>query len=80
LICRREWRKPGFLDSNIWIGDRTGPKTRLDVPTDASAQVDRDFIAVKPRTPWTIGAETYGPDIVVGIPTQLGRPTSAVSR
>ena len=38
----RVWfiEKPGFLDSNIWIGDRTGPKTRLDVPTDASAQVE----------------------------------------
>ena len=26
----------GFFDSVLWIGDRNGPKTRIDVPTDAS--------------------------------------------
>jgi len=59
--------KSSFLDSNFWIGDRAGPKTHLDVPTDAWVQVDRDFIVVKPRTPWTIGGETYVPDTVVGM-------------
>src|SRR5215813_6467208 len=49
--------KSSFLDSNFWIGDPAGPKTHLDVPTDAWVQVDRDFIVVKPRTPWTIGGE-----------------------
>src|SRR5262249_15060135 len=42
--------KSSFLDSNFWIGDPAGPKTHLDVPTDAWVQVDRDFIVVKPRT------------------------------
>jgi len=56
-----------FLDSIFWIGDHAGPKTRLDVPTDAWAEVNRDFIAVKPRTPWTIGGETYAPGTVVGM-------------
>ena len=56
-----------FLDSIFWIGDHAGPKTRLDVPTDAWAEVNRDFIAVKPHTPWTIGGEAYAPGTVVGM-------------
>src|SRR5689334_17012113 len=27
----------GFFDGVVWLGDRTGPKTRLDLPTDAAA-------------------------------------------
>ena len=26
--------KPGFFDAIFWIGDRSGPKTKLDLPTD----------------------------------------------
>src|SRR5262249_11742458 len=59
--------KSSFLDSNFWIGDRAGPKTHLDVPTDAWVQVDRDFIVVKPRTPWTIGGGAFGPGTGVGL-------------
>jgi prolyl oligopeptidase len=65
----RVWfvEKPGLLDTNAWIGDRTGPKTRIDLPTDAWAQVHRGWLAVKPRTPWTIGGATYASDTIVGI-------------
>src|SRR5262245_2256503 len=50
-----------------WSGDRTGPKLRLDVPSDASAEVRRGWLAVKPRTTWTVGGTTYASDTVVGI-------------
>jgi prolyl oligopeptidase len=65
----RVWflEKPGLLDTNAWIGDRTGPKTRIDLPTDAWAQVHGGWLAVKPRTPWTIGGATYASDTIVGI-------------
>ena len=26
--------KPGFFDAILWLGDRTGPKVKLDLPTD----------------------------------------------
>jgi len=57
----------GFFDAGIWIGDRTGPNTRIDVPTDASVDWHRGWLTVKRRTAWTIGGETHPPDTVLGI-------------
>ena len=70
----RVWfvEKPGIIESNVWIGDRTGPQMRIDVPTDAWLSCQRGWLAVKPRTPWTIadktdGDTTHGTDTVIGI-------------
>jgi prolyl oligopeptidase len=57
----------GFFDSIGWMGDRTGPQTRLDVPTDAWLSWHRGWVAVKRRTPWTVGGETYPGDTVLGM-------------
>src|SRR5271163_2130395 len=64
----------GFFDQVVWIGDRTGPKTRIDVPTDTSVTWHRGWLAAKRRTAWTIGDQTYPPDTVLGIsfPSFLG--------
>ena len=59
--------KPGFYDAIIWLGDVTGPKQRLDLPTDAWVRWDKDWLVVKPRGRWMIGGESYAPDTVVGI-------------
>jgi prolyl oligopeptidase len=58
---------PGFFDQVVWLGDRSGAKTRLDVPTDAWVSWQRGWLAVRPRAPWTIGDATYGTDTVLGI-------------
>ena len=39
----------GFFDAIVWLGDRTGPKTRIDLPTDASFDWHRGWLAVKRR-------------------------------
>jgi prolyl oligopeptidase len=57
----------GFFDAVVWIGDRSGPKTRIDVPTDASVEWHRGWLAVKRRTDWTIDGEAHPPDTVLGI-------------
>jgi prolyl oligopeptidase len=57
----------GFFDENIWFGDHTGAKTRLDLPTDAEVAWHHGWLAVKRRTPWTVGGETHPPDTVLGI-------------
>jgi prolyl oligopeptidase len=57
----------GFFDAVIRIGDHTGPKTRLDLPTDVWVQWHRGWLAVKRRTQWTIGDETFASDTVLGI-------------
>jgi prolyl oligopeptidase len=59
--------KPGFFEERIWIGDRTGPKAKLDLPTDIETDAHRGWLAVKRRTPWTIGAVTHPADTLLGI-------------
>ena len=57
----------GFFDAIVWIGDRTGPKTRIDLPTDAWVTWHRGWLAVRRRTAWTLGDDTYSPDTVLGL-------------
>ena len=57
----------GFFDAVLRIGDRTGPKTRIDLPTDAWVTWHHGWLAVRRRTPWTVGGDTYAPDTVLGI-------------
>ena len=57
----------GFFDYVIWIGDRSGPQTRLDLPTDVGVARHRGWLAVRRRTVWNIAGDTYPPDTVLGI-------------
>jgi prolyl oligopeptidase len=57
----------GFFDAIVRLGDHDGAKTRIDLPTDASFSWHRGWLAVRRRTSWTIGGETYPPDTVLGI-------------
>ena len=59
--------RTGFFDQNLRIGDRHGPKAKLDLPTDISIDAHRGWVAVKRRTPWRLGQHTYPPDTVFGI-------------
>jgi prolyl oligopeptidase len=59
--------RTGFFDAIVWIGDRSGPKTRIDLPTDAWLRWHRGWLVAKRRTPWTIGGETHPPDTLLGI-------------
>jgi prolyl oligopeptidase len=67
--AERIWfaERPGFFDTIIHIGDRSGPKTRIDAPTDASVRWHRGWLTIKTRTAWSVGGETYGPDTLLGI-------------
>jgi prolyl oligopeptidase len=57
----------GFFDVSLWLGDKTGAKTRLDLPTDIWMQAHQDWLVVKLRTAWTVRGQTYAPDTVLGI-------------
>ena len=54
-----------FFDSVGWIGDTTGPRQKLDLPTDAVWDVQGDTLLVKPRTPYTAGGRTFAPDALL---------------
>jgi prolyl oligopeptidase len=62
--------KTGFFDAKVWIGDRTGPRQLVDLPTDVSAEWEADWLAVRFRKPWTAGSVTFQPDEVVVIGLQ----------
>ena len=55
-----------FYDAVIHVGDRDGPRQRVELPADAEFTWQRGWLAVRPRTPWTIGATTYAPDTLLG--------------
>jgi prolyl oligopeptidase len=57
----------GFFDHNLWLGDETGAKTKLDLPTDIWMQAYQDWLVVKLRTVWSAGGRNYPPDTVLGI-------------
>ncbi len=55
----------GFFDSDDHPGTLEGPTARIDTPSDATTRLTRTAIAIKPRTPWTVGGETHEPDSVL---------------
>jgi prolyl oligopeptidase len=59
--------RTGFFDARVWIGDRNGPQQLVDLPTDAWADWEGDWLAVRGRTAWTAGTETFQPDVVAVI-------------
>jgi prolyl oligopeptidase len=57
----------GFFDIRAWVGDRTGPTQRIELPTDAWFTWDENWLAVRGRTAWSAGEATFQPDEVVVI-------------
>lgn len=56
-----------FFEKIGRIGDRSGPKMRIDLPRDASWSGFGDWLAVEPRKPWTVGGMTHAADALIGI-------------
>lgn len=56
-----------FFNQTAWLGDETGPKTKLDLPTSIWLLAYQDWFVVKLREAWTIEGKTYAPDTVLGM-------------
>ena len=56
-----------FFNFASWLGDASGAKSRLDLPTDILLQVHGDWMAVKLRSPWTVAGKSYPADTLLGI-------------
>ena len=56
-----------FFNHNLWLGSGVGARSKLDLPTDAQTVFHRDWFAVRPRKPWTVGTQTWAPDTVLGM-------------
>ncbi|ESY42299.1 peptidase S9 [Mesorhizobium sp. LNJC372A00] len=59
--------QPAFFEEIGRIGDRSGPKMQIDLPRDAWWDGFGDWLAVKPRKPWTVGGTTHAADTLIGI-------------
>jgi prolyl oligopeptidase len=72
-VEERIWfcEKPGFITTNLLIGDRTGPKVPIELPSDAEIRAHRDWLVVKPRLATTFDQEVFAPGSVIAI--SLGR-------
>ncbi len=57
--------RSGFFSFELWIGDREGRQTRLDLPEDIWPLVDGDWLTLMPRTEWTVGGRTFAAGTVV---------------
>ncbi|CAN5882816.1 prolyl oligopeptidase family serine peptidase [soil metagenome] len=58
----------GFFDSKVWRADAAGDhRILLDLPTDVQVDAQRGWIALKPRTAWTVGGRTFAGDTLLGM-------------
>jgi prolyl oligopeptidase len=57
-----------FIDAVYWMGDRTGPKVKLDLPSDAGMSAYRDWMVTNLRTAWRVGDVSYASDTLLGMP------------
>ncbi|WP_255494787.1 prolyl oligopeptidase family serine peptidase [Luteibacter sp. Sphag1AF] len=48
-----------FYSSETYVRGKDGKLTRVDVPTDASTDVEREWMTIEPRTAWTVNGKTY---------------------
>ncbi|KYG23148.1 peptidase S9 [Bradyrhizobium sp. AT1] len=56
-----------FFNYSVSIGDRTGPVSKLDLPTAIELQAHGDWLAIKPRADWSVAGQTHKADTVLGI-------------
>ncbi len=45
--------------SETFLVGKSGALTRIDVPRDAELDVEREWLLVQTRSPWTVGGKTY---------------------
>src|ERR1700704_1056178 len=50
-----------FFNYNLWLGNETGGRSKLDLPTDIWMQAHRDWLVVKRRAAWVGGGATHPP-------------------
>ena len=57
----------GFFDGRLHIGDRTGPQTLIDLPSDMIFAWHLGWLYLRTRTAWSLAGLVYPPDSVLVI-------------
>ncbi|HJW73764.1 MAG TPA: prolyl oligopeptidase family serine peptidase [Geothrix sp.] len=58
-------RSPTFFTDETYLIGKDGATHKIAVPDDAERSVTREWLLVKPRTPWTVGVRTYSPGSLI---------------
>jgi prolyl oligopeptidase len=53
------YRARSFFKIETFLLDKNGQARKIDVPDDAESGVYREWLTVRPRTPWTVAGRTY---------------------
>ena len=56
-----------FFRQTVWRGDLAGSRERIEMPEDVDLGWSRGWLALRPRSAWTVGAATYAAGSVLGI-------------
>ena len=54
-----------FFEEHLWVGDRSGPKIKINTPADADVSTHDEWFVLKTRTPWVLAGTTYAQDTLV---------------
>jgi prolyl oligopeptidase len=52
-------RQIAFYDGETYLRGKDGKLSKIDVPDDAIADVEREWLLIEPRTAWTVAGKTY---------------------
>ena len=52
-------RMPSFFSRETFLLEPNGKMRKIEVPDDAETDVTREWLTIRPRTPWTVGGKTY---------------------
>jgi len=65
----RVWytEKTKFFEALYWVGDSAGPEKKLDLPSDVTIEVHRDWMVARRRSSWIIGGKIHPPDTLLAI-------------
>ncbi len=61
-------RQIAFFNAQTYLIGPADTLTLIDVPTDATVEVHREWLLVRPRTPWTVGTTTHPAGALLAAP------------
>ncbi|WP_218511159.1 prolyl oligopeptidase family protein [Variovorax sp. dw_308] len=65
--CVWYFARPDYRKLVLWMGDRQGPKTLIDIPADAIPEIYEDWMVLRLRSDWALGGTTWREGSVLGI-------------
>jgi prolyl oligopeptidase len=60
-------RRPDFFHCILYVEDRDGIRRQVDIPSDASFGIERNWLIVCLRADWVIGDRCYPPGVLLAI-------------